>query len=108
MRPEVAADLRTIFDSPDRAEADRRLQLAVRKYEKTAPKLSAWIEENVPESLTVFSLPASHRRGREQSSPVVLVIRNNTGAERAGQRAGDHEPVTLSHHVHAHRDDAGH
>ena len=62
MRTEVAADLRAIFDSPDRAEADRRLQLAVRKYEKTAPKLSAWIEENVPESLTVFSLPASHRR----------------------------------------------
>lgn len=62
MRTEVAADLRAIFDSPDRAEADRRLQLAVRKYEKTAPKLSAWIEENVPESLTVFSLPAAHRR----------------------------------------------
>ena len=62
MRTEVAADLRAIFDSPDRSEADRRLQLTVRKYEKTAPKLSAWIEENVPESLTVFSFPGSHRR----------------------------------------------
>ncbi len=62
MRAEVAADLRAIFDSPDRTEADRRLQLAIRKYDKTAPKLSTWLEANVPESLTVFSLPAAHRR----------------------------------------------
>jgi hypothetical protein len=34
MRAEVAADLRAIFDAPDREEADRRLKLAVQKYEK--------------------------------------------------------------------------
>lgn len=62
MRGEVAADLRAIFDAPDLAEAKRRLELAVKKYEKTAPKLSAWLQESVPESLTVFALPAAHRR----------------------------------------------
>jgi transposase-like protein len=62
MRPEVASDLRAIFNSPDRAEADRHLQIAVKKYEKTAPKLAAWTAENVPEGLTVFELPESHRR----------------------------------------------
>ncbi len=62
MRAEVAADLRAIFDAPDRPEAERQLQLAVRKYEKTAPKLSAWMQQNVPESLTVFIFPAAHRR----------------------------------------------
>jgi len=62
MRGEVAADLRAIFDAPDRAEADRRLELAVRKYEKTAPKLAVWLAANVPDGLTVFVLPPSHRR----------------------------------------------
>lgn len=62
MRAEVAADLRAIFDAPDRAEADRRLELAVRKYEKTAPKLATWLAANVPEALTVFLLPPAHRR----------------------------------------------
>ena len=62
MRSELAADLRAIFDAPDRAEADRRLELAVRKYEKTAPKLAAWLAANLPEGLTIFALPPSHRR----------------------------------------------
>lgn len=62
MRTEVAADLRAIFDAPDRSEADRLLEIAVRKYEKTAPKLAVWMAANVPEALTVFALPAAHRR----------------------------------------------
>jgi len=62
MRTDLAVDLRGIFDAPDRVEADRRLELIVRKYEKTAPKLSAWLSANVPDGLTVFSLPAAHRR----------------------------------------------
>jgi putative transposase len=62
MRPEVASDLRAIFNSPDRAEAERHLQITVRKYDKSAPKLAAWMAENVPEGLTVFELPESHRR----------------------------------------------
>jgi putative transposase len=62
MRAEVGAELRAIFDGSDRADADRRLHLAVAKYTKTAPKLSTWLENNVPEALTVFDFPAAHRR----------------------------------------------
>ena len=62
MRTDLAVDLRGIFDAPDRVEADRRLELIVRKYEKTAPKLSAWLSANVPDGLTVFALPVAHRR----------------------------------------------
>ena len=29
---------------------------------KTVAKLATWIDENVPEGLTVFRLPTSHRR----------------------------------------------
>jgi hypothetical protein len=31
MRGEIAADLRVVFDAPDRIEADRRLRMAVDK-----------------------------------------------------------------------------
>jgi transposase-like protein len=62
MRGEVAADLRAVFNAPDRSEAERLLVLAVKKYADKAPHLAAWIETNIPEGLTVFALPASHWR----------------------------------------------
>lgn len=34
----------------------------MQKYHKTAPKLAAWMEENVPESFAVFRLPPAHRQ----------------------------------------------
>jgi putative transposase len=61
MQEEVVADLRDVFDAPDRAEADRRLLRAVEKHADAAPKLADWMESNVPESLSVFCLPARHR-----------------------------------------------
>ena len=62
MRTEVISDLRAIFNAPDRLEADRRLGIVIRKYEKSAPKLSKWLEANVPDGLTVFAFPAAHWR----------------------------------------------
>ena len=62
MREEVARDIRAAFDAPDRAEADRRVRLAVDKYRESAPDLSKWIETSIPEGLTVFTLPPTHRR----------------------------------------------
>lgn len=62
MREEVAADLRAVFNAPDRHEADRQLSLAIEKHRQPAPKLAAWMEDNVPQGLTVFALAASHRR----------------------------------------------
>ena len=61
-RAELARDLRAIFNSIDHAEAQTRLKATAEKWQKTAPKLSAWMELNVPEALTVFSLPENHRR----------------------------------------------
>jgi transposase-like protein len=62
MRKAVAADLRGVFNAGDRGEAERLLKLAVEKYQKTAPRLANWMEANIPQGLTVFGLPASHRR----------------------------------------------
>ena len=61
MKERVAADVRAIFNAPDKAEADRLLKKTMTTYEKTAPKLSSWLEENIAEGLTIFSFPAQHR-----------------------------------------------
>lgn len=62
MKKEVAEDIRIIFNAPNREEADRQLKLAIIKYEKTAPQLSQWMENAIPEGLTVFHFRSSHRR----------------------------------------------
>jgi transposase-like protein len=35
---------------------------AVAGYQQTAPHLASWLEDNVPEALTVLAFPAAHRR----------------------------------------------
>ena len=62
LKREVLDDLHGVLDAADQAAATEQLQRVVRKYDKSAPKLAAWMEENVPESLTVFRLPAGHRQ----------------------------------------------
>jgi putative transposase len=75
MRKEVADDIRTIFNAPDRSTAESYLVRAVAKYAETASKLSAWMEENIPEGLTVFDFPRKWR----------LRLRTTNGLERVSQ-----------------------
>ena len=62
MKEEVARKINDILTAPDREEAQRLLEKTVLFYEKTAPKLAAWMEENIPEGFAVFSLPRKLRR----------------------------------------------
>jgi transposase-like protein len=62
MRAEVAADIRNIFNAPDRATAEKYLQMIIQKYAKSAPRLSAWLEKNLAEGFTIFDFPIKHRR----------------------------------------------
>lgn len=68
----VAAQLRAVFNAPDRAEAERLFKAALESWRKEHPKLAAWAEEAVPESLTVFDFPAAHR----------IRLRTTNGLER--------------------------
>jgi transposase-like protein len=52
---EASADLRAVFNAPNRAEADRLLGLMASKHASTAKKLTAWLEQNVPEGLSPCS-----------------------------------------------------
>ena len=62
MRIEVAADIRAMFNAPDRRTAERYLQTAIQKYAISAPRLSAWMEDNLSEGFTVFDFPIEHHR----------------------------------------------
>lgn len=70
MRKQLAADIRDVYNAPSREEANRRLQVAVKKYEKTASRLAHWMEDNLPQGLAVFSLPEAHRRRMRTSNMI--------------------------------------
>jgi len=62
MRMEVAADIRSMFNAPDRKTAEEYLHAAIQKYAISAPRLSAWLEDNLSEGFSVFDFPLEHRR----------------------------------------------
>jgi transposase-like protein len=62
MRMEVAADIRAMFNAPDRKTAQEFLHAAIQKYAVSAPRLSAWMEDNLAEGFTVFDFALEHRR----------------------------------------------
>jgi len=72
MQTEVAEDIRTIFQAPDRATAEAYLAKAVQKYGKSASRLAEWMVSNIPQGLTVFAFPVAHRK----------LIRTTNGVER--------------------------
>ena len=60
-RAQVAKDLDAVFEASDRAEAETNLGRMARTYRPTNPGLADFLETSVPDGLTVFSLPRSHR-----------------------------------------------
>lgn len=62
LRVQVARDIRAIFNAPSADEARRLLELFVKHYAETAPKLAEWAEAALPEGLLIFSFPETHRR----------------------------------------------
>lgn len=62
MKKAVASTIRSILRAPSQAEADRLLAQGVERYASEAPELSEWMEQNIPESLTVIQYPEAHRR----------------------------------------------
>ncbi len=66
--PLIAADIRKVFNAPDRENAERYLQQLVEKYQKTHPRLAAWADENIREGLSVFNIPENHRRKMRTSN----------------------------------------
>jgi putative transposase len=62
--------LRTVWNTRTLAKAETALAGLVASYCTSAPKLAAWLEENAPEGLAVFTLPEHHRRRLRTSNPM--------------------------------------
>jgi transposase-like protein len=72
-RAEVAGAIRSVFECLSRPAAEQRLKEIVAHYTKSAPKLAAWLEENLPQGFTVFALPAAHQKRMRTSNALERV-----------------------------------
>ncbi len=75
MQADVATDIRMVFNAPDRTAANEYLTRIVQKYAKSASRLADWLEQNIPEGLTVFAFPAAHQRRLRTSNSLERVNR---------------------------------
>ena len=85
MRQQVADDIRYIYNSRNRPEADMRLNEIVEKYSQSAPDLARWMESAIPEGLTIFAFPENIRR-RLRTSNMCETL--NTQIKRRTRVAG--------------------
>ena len=69
----VAHQIRSVFDCPDRLTAQARLKELVAAHANTAPKLAAWLEENLPQGFAVFAFPRDHQRRLRTTNPLERV-----------------------------------
>ena len=58
----MANDIRNIFNAPDLKEAERLLSNTIDKYKDSESKLADWMENNIPETFTVFKIPSKHQK----------------------------------------------
>jgi putative transposase len=72
-RAGVAAAIRGVFNNPTVESANQRIKELIGDYEKSAPKLALWMEENLPEGLAVLNLPTAHQRRMRTSNALERV-----------------------------------
>ena len=70
MQKQVSDDIADIFAAPDGEMAQTRLKYYVQKYAKSASQLSECMEENLHQGLSVFELPAKHRKRMRTTNPL--------------------------------------
>ena len=74
IRKRIGSELRQVWNAPDLQAATENLRRLVETYRDKAPKLAAWVEDNIPEGLAVFTLPEWHRRRLRTSNPMERAI----------------------------------
>jgi putative transposase len=61
-------ELRWIYDRRDVQEARRDLAAWLTKWESRYPKLCAWVEENIEETLSFYRLPQQHHKNMKSTN----------------------------------------
>jgi len=72
-KTEVARDIRYIFTASTLLEAQRLLSLSIDQWKEKAPQLALWMEQNIPEGLSVFQFPEEYRKRLRTSNIVERV-----------------------------------
>jgi len=62
MREEIGKQVRWIFAADCLKDARQRVAETVRKYAKSAPKFTEWLESDVEECFAVYAIPDTHRK----------------------------------------------
>ena len=74
IRKSIGEELRAVWNAKDLTAAQAELTSLVEAYGKTAAKFADWLQANIPEGLTVFALPSSHRRKMRTSNPIERAV----------------------------------
>ena len=74
IRKRIGKQLRVVWNAEDLPAAESALADLVAFYRGKADKLADWLEKNIPEGLTVFTLPEHHRKRMRTSNPMERAI----------------------------------
>ena len=58
--------IRDVFNMPTRSDAEIQLKKLIEMYGKTAPDLSSWLENELPEGFTVFNVEPDSLNARRK------------------------------------------
>jgi len=57
MKPMIGQAMRDIFSAPSLRQAEEMVQEIIKRFEKSAPEFTAWLEENIEEGLAIYQFP---------------------------------------------------
>ncbi len=71
---ECLTELRWIYGRRNADEARRDLSAWLAKWDKRHPKLCAWVEENIAETLTLYRLPLEHHKHMKSTNMLERIM----------------------------------
>lgn len=69
MREQIGQAMRDIFTASSREDAMAMTKKVIKRFEKSAPEFTEWLEENLEQGLTYYSYPRKHWKKIRTSKP---------------------------------------
>ena len=80
IRKRIGMQLRAVWNAPDLEAANDALRRLIGHYRDTAPKLAAWLENNILQGIAVFTLPERLRRVIDRRGSTITATRRPASA----------------------------
>jgi putative transposase len=74
-RPEIAQAVRSIFNASNKQQALDNAANVAEQFKTKTPKFSAWLDENIEESLQIYDLPQQFQKKLRTTNSLELVNR---------------------------------